>query len=67
MVVADADAPAQVAAATNLYSKVDKTGFIGFFATYIEMAIDFGHRTLQSAGLQYTYGASIILFTLLGK
>lgn len=48
------------------YSTVDKTGFIGFFANYIEQAIDLGHTTLQGAGLKNTYGFSIILFTLLG-
>lgn len=53
------------ASAASLYSKVDKTGFIGFFANYIEIAIDFGHRSLQATGLKDTYGASIILFTLM--
>jgi hypothetical protein len=47
--------------AVSLYSKVDKTGFIGFFATYIEEAIDFGQRVVGS------YGVAIILFTVLGK
>eukprot|EP00981_Chlorochromonas_danica_P003689 scaffold681_cov173-Ochromonas_danica.AAC.52 len=34
------DSPA--AAAVSPYSKIDKTGFIGFIANYIEVAIDFG-------------------------
>ena len=54
-------------AAVNLYSKVDKTGFIGFFANYIEIAIDSGHSALQSVGLKNSYGAAIILFTLLSE
>ena len=48
------------------YSTVDKTGFIGFFADYIEQAIDLIHKGLQGAGLHNTYGISIIIFTLLG-
>lgn len=47
--------------AVSMYSKVDKTGFIGFFATYIEEAIDLGRSVVGS------YGVSIILFTVLGK
>ena len=47
--------------ATSLYSKVDKTGFVGFFATYIEEAIDIGRSVVNS------YGLSIILFTILGE
>lgn len=54
-------------AAISLYSKVDKTGFIGFFANYIEIAIDSGHRALQSVGMKNSYGAAIILFTLLSE
>jgi hypothetical protein len=47
--------------AVALYSKVEKTGFIGFFATYIEEAIDFGQKVVGS------YGVAIILFTVFGK
>lgn len=49
------------------YSKVDKTGFIGFFATGIEIAIDFGHDMINKLGVKNSYGFSIILFTILGK
>ena len=49
------------------YSKVDKTGFIGFFANFIEIAIDFGHNALNSIGVANSYGYSIIMFTILGK
>jgi len=51
---------------TSPYSKVDKTGFIGFFATGIEIAIDFGHDIINKIGVQNSYGFSIILFTILG-
>jgi YidC/Oxa1 family membrane protein insertase len=51
--------------AVSQYQKVDKTGVIGFFADIIEKAIDFGHVSLQSAGVKYTYGFSICIFTLL--
>lgn len=53
--------------AANIYSKVDKTGFIGFIATYIEIAITNGKDLFNYLGLQNSYGCSIILFTLLGK
>ena len=66
LLLADADVGAASSAAVGLYTKVDKTGVIGFLATYIELAIDFGHTTLQKVGLKNTYGVSIILFTLLG-
>jgi hypothetical protein len=56
LVVADA-----AAEGTNLYSKVDKTGFIGAIAEQIENAIDFGKGAVNS------YGLSIILFTCLSK
>ena len=52
--------------AVSAYSKVDKTGFIGFIAEYIEIAIDFAHNLLKQAGLEFTYGYSIILFTIFG-
>ena len=57
----------ETVAAVSPYTKVDKTGFIGFFADLIEKGIDFGHFALNQAGIQYTYGFSIILFTLLSK
>lgn len=57
-----ADAAAQV----SLYSKVDKTGFIGGIASAIETVITFFHETLQKVGLENSYGVSIILFTMLG-
>lgn len=55
------------AAAVSPYSKVDKTGFIGGIATYVEYAIDGGHNLLKGLGLKYTYGYAIILFTVFGK
>jgi YidC/Oxa1 family membrane protein insertase len=51
----------------SVYTKVDKTGVIGFFATYIEKAIDLGHGIIQNFGIDNTYGYSIILFTILIK
>jgi adenylosuccinate lyase len=52
--------------AASPYSKVDKTGFIGFFATYIELAIDAAHTLMQNIGFgKNTYSYSIMLFTLL--
>lgn len=54
-------------ATASAYTKVDKTGFIGFFADGIEKGIDFGHSTLQFVGLQNTYGFSIVIFTFLIK
>jgi YidC/Oxa1 family membrane protein insertase len=53
--------------AVSAYSKVDKTGFIGFIATYVEIAIDAFHSGLQSVGVQNSYGYSIMAFTLLVK
>lgn len=47
--------------AASMYSKVDKSGFIGFLATYIEQAIDFGQQMVGS------YGVSIVMFTILGE
>lgn len=52
--------------AVSVYSKVDKTGFIGFIADYIERTIDFGHSVFQGFGLNNAYGYSIILFTVFG-
>lgn len=54
-------------AAVSAYSKVDKTGFIGFIATYIEIGIDAGRSLFQTFGIQNAYGPSILLFTIIGK
>lgn len=53
--------------AVSTYSKIDKTGPIGFLANLIEQAIDLSHSALQGAGVQYSYGFSIIIFTLFIK
>jgi hypothetical protein len=63
---ASAEKVADVAAQVSIYSKVDKTGFIGGIAAVIETVITFFHETLQKAGLENSYGVSIILFTILG-
>lgn len=64
--VADADiAPA--APAASIYSKIDKTGFIGTCADYIEQAIDLSHSLFVSLGIKNSYGFSIILFTFLSE
>lgn len=55
------------AEAVSVYSKVDKTGFIGFFANIIEQGIDLGHTALQAVGVKYSYGFSIIFFTFIVK
>jgi len=49
------------------FSQVDKTGVIGFFADGIEKAIDLVHSLLNGAGLEYSYGISIIILTCLSK
>ena len=51
----------------SAYSKVDKTGFIGFFANIIEQAIDLIHVGLNKVGVENSYGISIILFTFFIK
>jgi hypothetical protein len=53
--------------AVSPYSKVDKTGFIGFIATYVEEAIDLGHSLFTSLGIKNSYGYAIIVFTCFGK
>jgi hypothetical protein len=63
--VADADIPA--APAASIYSKIDKTGFIGTCADYIEQAIDLSHTLFVNLGIKNSYGFSIILFTFLSK
>jgi hypothetical protein len=65
--LADADVAAVPAGDVSIYSKVDKTGFIGGCANYIEQAIDLSHVLLQKLGIQNSYGFSIILFTILSK
>ena len=55
------------AEAVSLYSKVDKTGFIGFLANYVEIVIDFTHNVIKGLGVENSYGFSIILFTILSK
>lgn len=61
------DLAKETAANVSPYSKVDKTGFIGFFANFIEIAIDFGRNTFNSVGITNSYGYSIIIFTILVK
>lgn len=55
------------AAAVSIYSKVDKSGPIGGFASIIETIIDFFHTTLNKAGIKNSYGFSIIGFTCIIK
>jgi len=49
------------------FSQVDKTGVIGFFADYIEKAIDLVHSLLNGVGVEYSYGIAIIILTCLSK
>ena len=62
------DAIAEVMPSTDvsLYSKVDKTGFIGFLADYTERVIDFSHDIFKGMGFENSYGYAIILFTVFG-
>lgn len=62
--IADGDV---AAAPASIYSKVDKTGFIGTCADYIEQAIDLSHTLFVNLGIKNSYGFSIILFTFLSK
>ena len=64
--IADADV-VPAAPAASIYSKVDKTGFIGTCANYIEQAIDLSHTLFLNLGIKNSYGFSIILFTFLSK
>lgn len=52
--------------AVSVYTKIDKTGFIGSIATYIEIAIDLFQRFFNAAGIKNGYGPAIILFTIIG-
>ena len=61
------DGETVAAEAVSLYSKVDKTGFIGFLANYVEIVIDFTHNAIKGLGVENSYGFSIILFTILSK
>jgi hypothetical protein len=54
-------------AAVSIYSKVDKTGFIGACADILERAIDLSHDLMQKLGVKDTYGFSIILLTIFSK
>ena len=54
------------AAEVSIYSKVDKTGFIGGIASGIEQVIVFFHELLNKVGIKNSYGFSIIFFTILG-
>ena len=54
-------------AVVSPYSKVDKTGPIGFIATYIEGAIDLFKDLLNGVGIKNGYGFSIVIFTILSK
>lgn len=69
--LADADivaaVPAVPAAEVSVYSKVDKTGFIGTVADVMERAIDLSHDLMQKLGIKDTYGYSIILLTIFSK
>ena len=66
--LADANVVADVpSAAVSAYSKVDKTGFIGFCADILERAIDLSHDLMQKLGVKDTYGFSIILLTIFSK
>jgi hypothetical protein len=64
---ADAVTDAATAVSSSPYSKVDKTGPIGFFADTIEQAIDLTSQTFKNLGLANGYGFAIILFTILSK
>jgi len=70
MLLSDEDVVQATQAATSdisVYSKVDKTGFIGFLADYVEQIIDLAHDLIKGLGIQNSYGPAIILFTFLGK
>lgn len=69
--IADADlvsaAPGTPVVEASIYSKVDKTGFIGTCADIMERAIDLSHDLMQKLGVKDTYGYSIILLTIFSK
>lgn len=60
-------AQGMAASDVSAYSKVDKTGFIGFLADNVEKVIDFSRGIFKSMGVENSYGYAIILFTLFGK
>jgi YidC/Oxa1 family membrane protein insertase len=51
--------------AASIYTKIDKTGFIGFIATYIEEIIDIFRGVFMAAGIKNAYGPAIMLFTII--
>jgi hypothetical protein len=66
--IADSDFVAAVPESpVSIYSKVDKTGFIGGCADVLEKAIDLSHDLMQKLGVKDTYGYSIILLTIFSK
>lgn len=66
--IADSDVVAAVPESpVSIYSKVDKTGFIGGCADVLEKAIDLSHDLMQKLGVKDTYGYSIILLTIFSK
>jgi YidC/Oxa1 family membrane protein insertase len=67
MAAALAFAPAVASAVAPDIYKVDKTGPIGFIATYIEIAIDAVQQALTDAGIPGAYGFGIIALTLVVK
>jgi hypothetical protein len=71
--LADGEVPAaaipdavDAVASSGLY-KVDKSGFIGFFADGFEQAIDLLHELAKKTGAESTYGLAIVFFTFLSK
>jgi YidC/Oxa1 family membrane protein insertase len=60
-------APAAALAVAPAMYKVDKTGPIGFLASFIETLIDKVHEVLSGAGIEGSYGFGIIVLTLLVK
>lgn len=66
--IADSDVIAAIPESpVSVYSKVDKTGFIGGCADVLEKAIDLSHDLMQKLGVKDTYGYSIILLTIFSK
>lgn len=66
-VIAVPDAVDAVATASSGLYKVDKSGFIGFFADLFEQAIDILHDVAKKTGAESTYGLAIVFFTFLSK
>jgi YidC/Oxa1 family membrane protein insertase len=55
----------EAVAEVSTYSKIDKTGAIGFLASGVETVIDVFHSLLNNIGLQNSYGVSIVFFTII--